>query len=96
VLYLNDSLHKGPNLIPQLFEVLIGFCNHRVALTADVEKAFLMIGIEETDRDMLRFVWPSNPQDVNSEMIHLCFTQLVFGLKPSQTILGAVILKYCE
>jgi len=96
MLSLNDCLHKGPNLIPKLFEVLIGFRNHRVALTADVEKAFLMIGIEETDRDMLRFVWPSNPQDINSDLIHLRFTRLVFGLKPSPAILGAVILKHCE
>ena len=48
--------------------MLIGFCNHCVALTADAEKAFVMIGIEEADRDMLRFVWPSNPQDVNSDL----------------------------
>jgi len=96
MLSLNDCLHKGPNLIPKLFEVLIGFRNHRVALTVDVEKAFLMIGIEETDRDMLRFVWPFNPQDIDSDLIHLRFTRLVFGLKPSPAILGAVILKHCE
>ena len=96
MLPLNDCLHKGLNLIPKHFEVLIGFHNHHVALTADVEKAFLTIGVEETDRDMLRFVWPSNPQDVNSELIHLHFTQLVFGLKSSPAILGEVILKHCE
>ena len=62
----------------------------------DIEKAFSMIGIEETDRDMLRFLWLSNPYDVNSELLHLCFTRLVFGLKPSPAILGAVILKHCE
>ena len=28
VLSLNDCLHKGPNLIPKLFEALIGFRNH--------------------------------------------------------------------
>lgn len=55
-----------------------------------------MIGIDETDRDMLRFLWLSNPNDVNSELLHLCFTHLVFGLKPSTAILGAVILKHCE
>jgi len=95
-LSLNDCLHKGPNLIPKLFEVLIRFRNHRVALTADVEKAFLMIGIDEADRDMLRFLWPTNPFDVNSTLDHLRFTRLVFGLKPSPAILGAVILKHCE
>jgi len=93
---LSLSLHKRPNLIPKLFEVLIGFRNHHVTLTADVEKAFLMIGIEEIDRDMLRFVWPSNPQDINSDLIHLRFMWLVFGLKPSPAILGEVILKHCE
>ena len=95
-LSLNDCLHKGPNLIPKLFDVLIHFRNHTVALTGDIEKAFLMIGIEETDRDMLRFLWLSNPYDVNSELLHLRFTRLVLGLKPSPAILGAVILKHCE
>jgi len=36
------------------------------------------------------------PQDINSDLIHLRFTRLVFGLKPSPAILGAVILKHCE
>ena len=41
--------------MPKLFEVLIRFHNHCIALTADVEKVFLMIGIDEADRDILRF-----------------------------------------
>ena len=39
-LSLNDCLHKGPNLIPKLFDALIRFRNHPVALTGDIEKAF--------------------------------------------------------
>ena len=78
-LSLNDCLHKGPNLIPKLFDVLIRFRNHPIALTGDIKKAFLMVGIEENDRDMLRFLWLSNPHDVNSELLHLQFTRLVFG-----------------
>ena len=46
---LNDSLETGPNLIPKLFDVLISFRWHVVALTADIEKAFLMIGITPDD-----------------------------------------------
>lgn len=42
-LTLNDCLPKGPNLIPKLFDVLIRFRNNLIALTADIEKAFLMI-----------------------------------------------------
>ena len=55
-LSLNDCLHKGPNLIPKLFDVLIRFRNHPAALTGDIEKAFLMMGIEETNRDMFMAV----------------------------------------
>ena len=46
----------GPNLIPKLFDVLICFRSSRIALTADIEKAFLMIGINNLDQDMLHFL----------------------------------------
>ena len=42
---LNECLQTGPNLIPRLFEVLIGFRTHRIAIVAGIEMAFLMIAI---------------------------------------------------
>ena len=58
---LNDCLQKGPNFIPKLFEILIKFRWNSVAIPADIEKAFLMIGINEADRDVLRFCGSSIP-----------------------------------
>ena len=40
---LNDCLHTGPSLNPQLFEILLGFRENRVMLVRDIEKAFLDI-----------------------------------------------------
>ena len=91
-LSLNDCLQTGSNLIPKLFDILIRFHGYHIALTADIEKAFLMIGIHKSDRDMLRFLWFSDPHKEDSEILQLRFTRLVFGLRPSPAILGAVIL----
>ena len=52
-LSLNDYLQTGPNLIPKLLDILVKFRLHPIALVADIEKAFLMIGIAEEDRDKL-------------------------------------------
>ena len=52
---LNDCLQTGTNYTPQL--TLIKFRWHKIGLTADIEKAFLMVGICKTDKDMLRFLW---------------------------------------
>ena len=52
-LSINDCLLVGPNLIPKLFNVMIRFRFHQIALVADIEKAFLMVGLREEDRDML-------------------------------------------
>ena len=93
---LNDCLQKGPNYIPKLFEVLIRFRFHRVAVAADIEKAFLMVGIREPDRDLLRFLWLKNPTNPQSEIVHLRFARLVFGLRPSPAILGAVICHHLQ
>ncbi|XP_068715994.1 uncharacterized protein [Montipora foliosa] len=43
---LNDCLHIGPSLNPLLFDILLRFRVHEVALTADIEKAFLNIEID--------------------------------------------------
>ena len=41
---LNDCLQVGPNLIPQLFDVLVKFRSNPIALTADIEKAGWSLG----------------------------------------------------
>ena len=51
---LNDCLLTGPNLILQVSDLLVKFKQNPVGLVADIGKAFLMIGIDEEDRDMLR------------------------------------------
>ncbi|KAH7941463.1 hypothetical protein HPB49_013927 [Dermacentor silvarum] len=54
---LNDCLDKGVNLNPELLEVLLHFRWFPVAINSDIEKAFLQIEIQETDRDAFRFLW---------------------------------------
>ncbi|XP_068680693.1 uncharacterized protein [Montipora foliosa] len=41
---LNDCLEMGENYIPHIFAMLTNFRWNFVALTADIEKAFLMVG----------------------------------------------------
>ena len=93
---LNECLQTGPNLIPRLFDVLIGFRTHRIAITADIEKAFLMIGIVPSDRDVLRFLWFQDPTKLDSPICQFRFTRVVFGLRPSPALLGAVILHHLD
>ena len=41
--------------------LLIRFRLHPIAVIADVEKAFLNIGLHDRDRDNTRFLWLKNP-----------------------------------
>ncbi len=50
-----------------------------------------MVGIPKYDRDLLRFLWLKNPNDANSNIEQFRFTRLVFGLRSSPAVLGAVI-----
>ena len=60
-------------------------------MTANVEKAFHEIAVEESDRDALQFLWYDNPGNEVPNVIQLRFTRLPFGLKCSPGILGATI-----
>ena len=79
-----------------LFDTLVNFCWHKIGLKADIEKAFLMVGINETDRDMLRFLWFKDPDDLNPEIVHLKFTHLVFRLRPSPGISASTIRHHLD
>ena len=48
---INDCLNPGPNLIPKLLDVLAKVRYHPVALSADIEIAFLMLSVNKSDRD---------------------------------------------
>ena len=93
---LNDCLEPGPNLSPLLFDILLRFRLQKVALIADIEKAFLNISINPTQRDLLRFLWVKDSNAENLDIIIMRFTRLVFGLTCSPYILNATIRHHLE
>ncbi|GFT71730.1 integrase catalytic domain-containing protein [Trichonephila clavipes] len=48
---LNDLLYKGPHLIEQIPDILDRFRRYPIGLSADIEKAFLQLGITPKHRD---------------------------------------------
>ena len=93
---LNEHLDEGPNYIPSLFDVLVKFRVHPVALTVDVEKAFLQIQIKPDDRDMFRFLWFDDVNSPDLCIVQFRFRRLPFGLPPSPSILGGTVRKHLE
>ncbi|MCP4490541.1 MAG: DDE-type integrase/transposase/recombinase [Gammaproteobacteria bacterium] len=92
---LNECLHRGPVILPDLAGVLLRFQLEPVGITADVEKAFLQICIKVSDRDVTRFFWykdPTNPTTENNIKVFR-FCRVVFGIVCSPFLLGAT-LKY--
>ncbi|GBL74082.1 hypothetical protein AVEN_230983-1 [Araneus ventricosus] len=57
---LDDCLETGPNLNPNVLDVILNFCKFKIVFKADIEKAFVMIGISESGRKDLKFLWYSD------------------------------------
>lgn len=53
---LNECLSSGPNLLEDLLALLLRFRAGVHPVIADVEKAFLMVGVAPEDRDCLKIV----------------------------------------
>ena len=58
---LNDCVYAGPPLSPLLMDIMMRFRCLKVALVGDIEKGFLMVGVEERDHDALPFLWVNDP-----------------------------------
>ena len=87
---LNECLHTGPSLTPKILDILVRFRSYKVAIVSDIMKAFHMINVEETDRNVLRFLSLSDLEADNPELL-VSFCKLVFGLNCSSFILGATL-----
>ncbi|GFW15507.1 uncharacterized protein TNCV_4656471 [Trichonephila clavipes] len=92
-LSLNDCLHTGLNFIPNLFFLLIKFRVNPIAFVADINMAFLMIEIDESERDFTRFFWDENPGiDLENKRLDIFrMTRVLFGVKSSPFLLAATI-----
>ena len=88
---LNECLLKGSPDINDMGSILLRARVDPFACTADLEKAFLMVGLNETDRDCCRFFWPQNPFDKNSKMLVYRFKVVLFGSVSSQFLLNSTL-----
>ena len=93
---LNDCLHTGPKFNQRILDILLRFRTYQVALTADIEKDFLMVSMAEDDRDALRFLWTDDVDSDPPTIRDLRFTRVVFGVSSSPFLLNATIDHHLE
>jgi hypothetical protein len=90
---LNDCLYAGPSLTKNSVGLLMNFRMRKQAVEADIEKAFLGVGLDIADRDVVRFIWMADPTKLleGANLILYRFTRTPFGVNASPFILNMVI-----
>ena len=95
---MNECLYRGPVMLPDLCGLLIRFRMHTIAVVADVEKAFLSVGLQPQDRDVTRILWLKNPKKVtvegNLQVFRFC--KIPFGVVSSPFLLEATIVHHLK
>ncbi|KAL3081150.1 hypothetical protein niasHS_012671 [Heterodera schachtii] len=97
---LNECLHTGPLLLKDLTGILLRFRRMEKVILADIEKAFLQLGVREQDRDATRFLWLAKPKEANLEQLKredfrvFRFCRVSFGLTVSPFLLNATLREH--
>ncbi|VDI18676.1 Hypothetical predicted protein [Mytilus galloprovincialis] len=91
---LNDCLSSTPSQLNKLTDFLTRFRYPNYALTTDIKKAFLQIGLDEKDRDFTRFFWHTDPSNLKSGLETYRIKVILFGMTCSPFILNATLLKH--
>ena len=91
---LNECLFRGPVILPDLTMMLIRFRTKPVVIISDVEKAFLQVALQTSDRDVTRFLWYAEDTNLSTNPENLAifrFQRVTFGIISSPFLLGATI-----
>lgn len=91
---LNDMLEKGPSLTEGLVDSLAKFRTKKYAVTADISKAFLRIGLVERDRDYVRFLWVKGIDEDEPQVVTYRFRSVLFGSTSSPFLLQATLYRH--
>ena len=83
---LNQLLETGPNQLLTIPVCLTSFRLYAIPLVADIEKAFLQVGVNHNDRDFLRFLVSRN-----GSFFHYRFCRVPFGLCCSPALLNSAL-----
>jgi hypothetical protein len=85
---INTSILTGPALQPDIVGVILRFRMQEIALISDIKKMFLQIGVQECDRNTIRYLWRNGPSE---PLRVLRFKRVCFGLNVSPFLAIATI-----
>ena len=91
---LNDCLEVGPPFMNDLCSIILRFRSHKIAISTDLEKAFLHVNLHTDDRDFTRFLWLSDINNPNGSLETFRFKVVLFGATSSPFMLHATL--YCH
>lgn len=75
---LNDILMRGPTVQPTLFQIILRFRLHNIAITGDIEKMYRQVKVDRSDCDLQRIVYRSNP---SHPLQHYRLLTVTYGTK---------------
>lgn len=88
---MNDILAKGPNMLNNLWELMIRFRAYRYGLISDITKAYHSMRTALLEMNLRHVVWGhANP---NLKWKVYRFTVVAFGYRPAAALLEIVIKK---
>ena len=88
---INECMYTGPALQPNLWDIMVRARMASNLLIADLQKAFLQIGLKTCDQDAFRFLF-----NINGREEHFRFSRLPFGAEASPFVLGATLLYHYD
>ena len=88
-LSLNSILAKGPNLLSDLWSLMVRFRGHKYALISDITKAYHSLKTELLEMHLRRIVWRSG--DVSQKWRVYGLLVVAFGDRPAAALLEIVI-----
>ena len=81
---LNDILMKGPNVLTNLFEILVRWRLYPVAFTGDISKMYHNVKTGKLEGHVRRFLWRDCQQEQDPDIY--CFEVVTFGDRPAGCI----------